>query len=135
MNSSANVTDQSLLPPLSLQKAYISVNLNSTLLIQYLAGCYIGLYALTIVLHRASRSSQTNSNKNFVHTCLFLLFVSVMVELALNWKYTSVLFTSILAETRLETVFLIVGSSFAPKDNVVMAIFGSLGQVLADGIM
>ncbi|KAF4618109.1 hypothetical protein D9613_012680 [Agrocybe pediades] len=72
----------------SQQKAYISADLNSTLLFQFLFGIYTGVFPATIYVYLHKENRSVTKDRIVIGSIAVLYGVTALIMIPLNWFYT-----------------------------------------------
>ncbi|KAF9554360.1 hypothetical protein CPC08DRAFT_753694 [Agrocybe pediades] len=115
------------------QKALISANLNSTLLLQFLFGIYTGFFLTTLYIY-IHKENRTRSRDMIIIGSITALYFVTALNTLINWLYTSNLCTTY-SGTRFE-MFMESLSQDIPKGVAILDdIMTYVGFVFADGLL
>ncbi|KAF9552528.1 hypothetical protein CPC08DRAFT_714555 [Agrocybe pediades] len=115
------------------QKALISAELNSTLLVQFLFGIYTGLFPAVLYIY-TRKENRTQSRDRIVIGIVTALYLSTLLWLLSNWLFTSIIFCKSVA-TRV-TIFLESVDGYMPAGEDILGDVASFVVFLfADGLL
>ncbi|KAF9558690.1 hypothetical protein CPC08DRAFT_549836 [Agrocybe pediades] len=114
----------------SQQKALISTNLNSTLLMQFLFGIYTGVFCAAVYFHE----TQTAFQNRIVSGTILALYIITMVVVACNWYFVNILLC-LQGWTRESISVEALIASIPIADAIVTDIASVVSMLLADGLL
>ncbi|KAF9551550.1 hypothetical protein CPC08DRAFT_823169 [Agrocybe pediades] len=121
--------------PVSVQRAYISADLNSTFLLQYLFGVYTAVFGVGIYVYLHKEHPRSKQNRILMASMTVLYSLTTLL-VAINWYYTNNIFGKLKEGTTRMTIFIHMVTGALP---VAMRLLNNIGQsagfLLADGLL
>ncbi|KAF9553199.1 hypothetical protein CPC08DRAFT_767724 [Agrocybe pediades] len=115
------------------QKALISANLNSTLLLQFLFGIYTGVFPATIYIY-IYRENRTRARDRIIIGTTAALYCLTAVNTVINWLYTDILGITRNA-TRVEMFIESAIQDIPLGEEIIRDLTFFAAFVLADGLL
>ncbi|KAF9554305.1 hypothetical protein CPC08DRAFT_727234 [Agrocybe pediades] len=116
------------------QKAYLSANLNSGLILQFLFGIYTAVLIAALLIY-VSRVSRTPSNDKIVIGTLAVLYAASGLNVMTSWYYTSTQLGSSIGATRAVQFKEIVSATVPTALHVAMDVSENILFVVADALL
>ncbi|KAF9545351.1 hypothetical protein CPC08DRAFT_769885 [Agrocybe pediades] len=115
------------------QKAWISADLNSTLLVQFLFGIYTGLFPATMYIY-IHKENRTRARDMIIIGSTTALYLAVALSTLMNWLYTNILFGTH-GRTRVEMFMESVNEDVPLGEDVIGDLTFFVVFLLADGLL
>ncbi|KAF9554103.1 hypothetical protein CPC08DRAFT_821899 [Agrocybe pediades] len=115
------------------QKALISAELNSTLLVQFLFGIYTGLFPVALYIH-TRKENRTQSRDRIIIGVIAALYGSTLLWLLSNWLFTSIIFCKSIA-TRVDIFLESVSGNMPAGERILGNVTSFVVFLLADGLL
>ncbi|KAF9560022.1 hypothetical protein CPC08DRAFT_762946 [Agrocybe pediades] len=118
---------------ISRQKAFISADLNATLVFQFLFGIYTGVFLATLYIYLRLKINRTTSQGKIVIGSISALYGITALNVPLNWYYTNVVFCSD-GGSRIE-MFVEVATFALPKGVIIVITLTQYGFLFAGALL
>ncbi|KAF9560671.1 hypothetical protein CPC08DRAFT_467512 [Agrocybe pediades] len=122
--------------PVNDQKALISANLNSTLMLLFLSGMYLAISPASIYIYISrTRTRAAKRTKYIIVGTLSALCLCLVLQIWIQWDYLNDVFIH-QGESRLSSfIESVTSASFSVSIVVLQSVLQNVGFLLADGLM
>ncbi|KAF9552674.1 hypothetical protein CPC08DRAFT_822744 [Agrocybe pediades] len=115
------------------QKAMISVDLNSTLLAQFLFGIYTGIFLATMYIY-SHKENCTRARDMIIIGNAGALYLLITLTTLINWIYTNILFCT-KGATRVDMFIESVTEDIPLGEEIIDDVTSLVGFLFADGLL
>ncbi|KAF4618101.1 hypothetical protein D9613_012640 [Agrocybe pediades] len=119
----------------TMQKAYISSDLNATLMYQFLFGIYTGFFPATIYIYNTRKGICMRSRDIIIIGSITALYTTTAVAVMLNWNLVDKVFCKNGGPTRVD-IFIESLTADLPEGIIILnGILSYIGFFFADGLL